>query len=430
MKKNVASQAIGAQMCSATDGSAFTSAVTVYVTGDAGTQAIGSVGSGACTHEGNGYHTYAPAQAETNYDLVAFTFIGTGAVPATIQVATAFPQTGDNYARLGAPAGASVSADIAAAKVDTAAIKVKTDYLPSVVAGGAGGVFIAGTNAATTVTTSFTTTFTGSLTGSVASVTGAVGSVTARVTANADQLAGQTITAAAGVTFPTSVASPTNITAGTITTVTNLTNAPTAGDLTATMKTSVTTAATAATPTAAAVTAGVTVTTNNDKTGYALSTAGVQALWDALTSALTTVGSIGKAIVTNLDAAVSSRLASASYTAPDNTTITAIAGYVDTEVAAIKAKTDLIPAAPAAVGDIPTAAAITTAVWTTALTEAYATDGSTFTGAQAFYQLWASTSEFAIAGTTITAKKLDGSTTAMTFTLDDGTNPTSRTRAT
>jgi hypothetical protein len=37
--------------------------------------------------------------------------------------------------------------------------------------------------------------------------------------ANATQLAGQTITAAAGVTFPTSVASPTNITAGTITTV-------------------------------------------------------------------------------------------------------------------------------------------------------------------------------------------------------------------
>lgn len=68
---------------------------------------------------------------------------------------------------------------------------------------------------------------------------------------NATQLAGQTITAAAGVTFPSSVASPTNITAGTIatvTTVTNLTNAPTAGDLTATMKASVT----AAVPTAAA----------------------------------------------------------------------------------------------------------------------------------------------------------------------------------
>jgi len=55
----------------------------------------------------------------------------------------------------------------------------------------------------------------------------------------------------------TGFATPTNITAGTITTVTNLTNAPTAGDLTATMKTSVTTAATAATPTVAAVTGNV-----------------------------------------------------------------------------------------------------------------------------------------------------------------------------
>jgi hypothetical protein len=58
---------------------------------------------------------------------------------------------------------------------------------------------------------------------------------------DAGLIAGQTITAAAGVTFPTSVASPTNITAGTITTVTNLTNAPTAGDLTSTMKASVNT---------------------------------------------------------------------------------------------------------------------------------------------------------------------------------------------
>jgi hypothetical protein len=64
-------------------------------------------------------------------------------------------------------------------------------------------------------------------------------------------------------TFPASVASPTNITAGTITTVTNLTNAPTAGDLTATMKTSVTTAATAATPIAASVTGAVGSVTGN-----------------------------------------------------------------------------------------------------------------------------------------------------------------------
>jgi hypothetical protein len=63
------------------------------------------------------------------------------------------------------------------------------------------------------------------------------------INANATQFAGQTITAAAGVTLPSSVASPTNITAGTITTVTNLTNAPTAGDFTATMKASINTEA-------------------------------------------------------------------------------------------------------------------------------------------------------------------------------------------
>lgn len=131
MKKNTASQVIGAQMVSATDGSAFTGSVTCYVTGDGGTQAVGSVGSGACTHEGNGYHTYAPAQAETNYDHVAFTFTGSGAVPATVQVYTTFPQTGDNFARLGAPAGASVSADVAAVKSQTAAIETDTQDIQS-----------------------------------------------------------------------------------------------------------------------------------------------------------------------------------------------------------------------------------------------------------------------------------------------------------
>lgn len=44
-----------------------------------------------------------------------------------------------------------------------------------------------------------------------------------------------------------------------------------------------------------------------------------------------------------------------------------IAAYIDTEVAAIKAKTDLIPAAPAATGDIPTAASIADAIWDEAI---------------------------------------------------------------
>jgi len=55
-------------------------------------------------------------------------------VASPVLTAVSVNQTGDSYARLGAPAGASVSADIAAAKVDTAAIKVQTDKLTFTVA--------------------------------------------------------------------------------------------------------------------------------------------------------------------------------------------------------------------------------------------------------------------------------------------------------
>lgn len=90
--------------------------------------------------------------------------------------------------------------------------------------------------------------------------------------------------------------------------------------------------------------------------GVTLAASAVTAIWDKLTSALTTVGSIGKLLVDNIDAAVSSRLASASYTAPLSsagtrsaiglasanldTQLTTIDDFLDTEVAAIKAKTD------------------------------------------------------------------------------------------
>lgn len=70
------------------------------------------------------------------------------------------------------------------------------------------------------------------------------------------------------------------------------------------------------------------------------------------------------------------------------------------------------------------------AILTRAMTEAYSTDGSTMTVAQALYMLVAVLTEFAVSGTTMTAKKLDGSTAAATFTLDDASSPTSITRAT
>jgi hypothetical protein len=154
--------------------------------------------------------------------------------------------------------------------------------IPNAIPGAAGGLFIAGTNAATTVTTSFTTTFTGNLSGSVGSVVGAVGSVTGAV---------GSVTGAVG--------SVTGNVGGNVTgTVSGVTPATTAGIL------------------------------------------------------------------------------------------------------------------------------------ATALTEGYAADGATPTLTQFMYMIWSFLTEKAGSGTTLTCKKLDGSTTSMTFTLDDATNPTALTRAT
>lgn len=141
--------------------------------------------------------------------------------------------------------------DATAGDFTTASSIGKSLYTSGVVPGAANGLFIAGTNAATTITTSLTTTFTGNLTGSVGSVTGAVGSVTGavgsvtgnvggNVTGSVGSVVGLTAsnldatissrmatytqpTGFLAATFPTTVASPTNITAGTITTLTDLT---------------------------------------------------------------------------------------------------------------------------------------------------------------------------------------------------------------
>lgn len=65
----------------------------------------------------------------TNATLASTTNITAGTITAVGTLTTYTgntPQTGDAFARLGAPAGASVSADVAAVKVDTAAILVDT----------------------------------------------------------------------------------------------------------------------------------------------------------------------------------------------------------------------------------------------------------------------------------------------------------------
>ena len=69
------------------------------------------------------------------------------------------------------------------------------------------------------------------------------------------------------------------------------------------------------------------------------------AVWDYLASAASTVGSLGKRIADNLDAAISTRATASTQSSSA------------TSIAAIKERTDRIPDAPAAVSDIPTAAA-------------------------------------------------------------------------
>jgi hypothetical protein len=165
MRRNVAGQFVTAKLINKADGTPCTSGTTtVYVTGDAGTQAAGSVGSGAATHEGNGVWSYAPAQAETNYTQVDFVFVNTNAVNAGPSI---YPTAYDANGRydVGAVAGTAQTARDLGAQLDAAVSTRMATY---------------------TQPTGFL-----------------------------------------AATFPATVASTTNITAGTITTVTNLTNLPT-----------------------------------------------------------------------------------------------------------------------------------------------------------------------------------------------------------
>lgn len=232
--------AVGAVVLIA-DGTVQTSAVSITVVPQGGSTAAG----GGTTSYEQGVVFYLPTQAETNYTSFIVTAYKASCIPVSVTVVTTAsatagkvvlsgethtsaviptvttvgtlttytgntPQTGDSYARLGAPAGASVSADVAAVKVDTAAVKVKTDFLPSVTAGNAGGVFIAGTNAATTITTGLTTTFTGNLTGTVAGVTpAAAGAAMALTSGERTTLAGVVMTTQMTESYRADAAAPT-----------------------------------------------------------------------------------------------------------------------------------------------------------------------------------------------------------------------------
>jgi uncharacterized protein YjbJ (UPF0337 family) len=261
----------------------------------------------------------------------------------------------------------------------------------------------------------------GSVTGAVGSVTGAVGSVTGNVGGNVVGTVASVVGAVGSVTGNVGG----NVT-GSVGSVTGLTNATIA-----------------------------------------------DAVWDEDATAHQTQGTFGQAIGdpgadtdtifglvnTNLDAAVSTRLSSAGYTAPDNASISAIltdtaeigaagagltalasaanlatvAGYIDTEIATLQTSVNDLPTnaeLATALDALPTAAENATAVLTTAMTESYRADGATGTLAQMQYEIIGHLGESAIVGTTKTINKVDGTTAAATFTLDSDTAPTSITRAT
>jgi hypothetical protein len=249
-------------------------------------------------------------------------------------------QTGDAYARLGAPAGASVSADVAAVKTDTAAIKTKTDFLPSATAGAAGGVFIAGSNAATSITTALTANvignITGNLSGSVGSVTGAVGSVTGAVGSVTGAVG--SVTGNVGGNVTGSVGSVVGLTASNLdTTVSSRASAANLGIAQATLtKLDTTLEVATGSPGEYRFSADALVrapTGSGGGGGGGPSAADIaDAVWDELLSGHVSAGSSGKIVGDSLDAAVSSRAS--------QTSVNTVAGYVDTEVAAIKVVTD------------------------------------------------------------------------------------------
>ena len=114
------------------------------------------------------------------------------------------------------------------------------------------------------------------------------------------------------------------------------------------------------------------------------------------------------------------------------------------DIAAIKAETVLIvadtnelqvddvPGLIAALNDL-SAAQVNTEVdtaFTTQIVDSVPADNVLATREQALYMILQTLQDFDISGTTLTVRKVDGTTTLMTFTLDDETSPTSITRTT
>lgn len=349
--------------------------------------------------------------------------------------------------------------------------------------GAAGGLFIAGTNAATTITTGLTTTFTGNLTGSVASVTGAVGSVTgavgsvtgnvggnvvgstasvtARVTANTDQWNGTTVNGtvppdtvfirsaqaqsggANTITLDASASATNNLYSGETIFIRSGAGAGQSAVITGYVgatKVATVSPAWATTPDSSsnfsilamgpsATTVSGTVNANviqwNSSNVVAPNVAGVP-----LVDLKYTLGTISPAAAGSVAidwAQVSNKTSTVNLSGTTVGTVTSSTvttnndktGYSLTQTFPSNFSSLAISAGGAAKVD-----------GTSALTESYAAQGAALTLAQGLYGINQFLGQHSTSGTTWTVKKRDASTTAKTFTLDSATAPTSITEAT
>lgn len=177
-------------MADETDHVSGLAGLTLTITASKDSAAFASI-SPTVTDRGNGWYNLALTTSHTDTvgDL-ALHITSTGADPTDVVwevesndlYTASVAQTGDNYARLGAPAGASVSADIAAVKTQAAAIETDTQdiqsRLPAALVSGRMDSNVQASASALTFN------LTGNISGSVGSVTGAVGSVTGNVGGN------------------------------------------------------------------------------------------------------------------------------------------------------------------------------------------------------------------------------------------------------
>lgn len=362
LRKNVAGQFLYIVAVKASDGTALTGAtISGYRSIDGAAQAAIT---GTITELANGQYKVALSQADTNGNNIGFLFTATSMIPVgyTVITTAADPTDAVRFGLTALPnANAGANGGLPTGDANArVAVQVGTGAGQINSSGGKVPATLASTDVTGNVAADVQTIKTQAVTcaagvtvlasvGTAATSTAQTGDSYARLGAPAGASVSADIAAVNAKTtnLPAAPASTTNITAGTITTVTNLTNAPTAGDFTATMKTSLN----AATP-------SVTV---SDKTGFSLSAAGVQAIWDALTSALTTVGSIGKLLVTNIDAAISSRSTYAGGAVASVTAAVTVGTNNDKTGYALTSAYD--PAKTAAQpSDVPTAAANATAL--------------------------------------------------------------------